>query len=78
VQQFLVLVQQRLALSRVGDHQRHPRSQLYRRGKSAAARAHDAQLGHAIGGSSAANQAENCIADGSLPHRSRYTAPGAI
>ena len=47
VQQLLVLVQQRLALGGVGDDQRHARSQLHRRGKSAAARAHDAKLTHA-------------------------------
>jgi hypothetical protein len=50
MQQFLVLVQQRLALGRVGDHQRHAHPQLHRRGKSAAARTHDAQLGHPPGG----------------------------
>ena len=54
VQQLLVLVQQRLALGRVGDDQRHARPQLHRRGKSSAACAHDAQLAHAIWGHLAA------------------------
>ena len=44
VQQFLVLVEQRLALGGVDDEERDLGAELDRRGKTAAARADDAQF----------------------------------
>ena len=44
VQQFLVFVQQRLALGGVGDDQGDARAQLYRGGKAPAAGADDAEF----------------------------------
>ena len=44
VQQFLVFVQQRLALGGVGDDQGDARAQLYRGGKAAATGADDAEF----------------------------------